>query len=63
MEDKESLDSSFSPIIEAMKEKFSQILGGSTYCDNYHKLSSSIIQEKIHRKTSSKVQTKFTSTH
>jgi copper homeostasis protein CutC len=63
MENIESLDSSLSLIVEAMKEKISQILGGSTRRDNYRKLSSSIIQEKIHHKTSSKVQTKSTSTH
>jgi hypothetical protein len=62
MEDIENLDYSLSPIIEAMK-KNSQILGGSTRCDNYQKLSSSIIQDNIHRKASSKVQIKSTSTH
>jgi Domain of unknown function (DUF4413) len=63
MENIESLDCSLSPIVEAMKENFLKYweeVPAVIIIANYLHPS---FKKKIHRKTSSKVQTKSTSTH
>jgi Domain of unknown function (DUF4413) len=63
MENIESLNSSLSPIVEAMKEKILKYWGevpAVTIIANYLHPS---FKKKIHCKASSKVQRKSTSTH
>jgi Domain of unknown function (DUF4413) len=63
MEDIESLDSSLSPVVEAMKEKFLKYWEEVPVMIIIANCLHPSLKKKIHRKVSSKIQIKSTSTH